>query len=88
MISLFVISQGQILPLMFLFIIRLYIPFLKFQINVKIRQLQNSVALLIAFICITSSPLPFALEIESSWLSLLHSIPIVVCYEPRAFNAS
>ena len=59
MISLFVISQGQILPLMFLFIIRLYIPFLIFQINVKIRQLQNSVALLIAFICITSSPLPF-----------------------------
>ena len=59
MISLFVISQGQILPLMFLFIIRLYIPFLKFQLNVKIRQLQNSVALLIAFICITSSPLPF-----------------------------
>ena len=59
MISLFVISQGQILPLMFLFIIRLYIPFLKFQLNVKIRQLQNSVALLIAFICITSSPLLF-----------------------------
>lgn len=59
MISLFFISQGQILPLMFLFVIRLYIPFLKFQINVKIRQLQNSVALLIAFICITSSPLPF-----------------------------
>ena len=59
MISLFVISQGQTLPLMFLFIIRLYIPFLKFQLNVKIRQLQNSVALLIAFICITSSPLPF-----------------------------
>ena len=59
MISLFAISQGQILPLMFLFIIRLYIPFLKFQLNVKIRQLQNSVALLIAFICITSSPLPF-----------------------------
>ena len=59
MISLFVVSQGQILPLMFLFIIRLCIPFLKFQINVKIRQLHNSVALLIAFICITSSPLPF-----------------------------
>ena len=59
MISLFVISQGQILPLMFLFIIRLYIPFLKFQLNVKIRQLHDSVALLIAFICITSSPLPF-----------------------------
>ena len=59
MISLFVISQGQILPLMFLFIIRLYIPFLKFQLNVKIRQLQNSVALLIAFICITSSPFCF-----------------------------
>ena len=59
MISLFVISPGKILPLMFLFIIRLYIPFLKFQINVKIRQLHDSVALLIAFICITSSPLPF-----------------------------
>lgn len=59
MISLFAISQGQIFPLMFLFIIRLYIPFLKFQINVKIRQLHDSVALLIAFICITSSPLPF-----------------------------
>ena len=59
MISLFVISQGQILPLMFLFVIRLYIPFLKFEINVKIRQLHNSVALLIAFTCITSSPLPF-----------------------------
>ena len=59
MISLFFISQGQILPLMFLFVIRLYIPFLFFLINVKIRQLQNSVALLIAFICITSSPLPF-----------------------------
>ena len=59
MISLFVISQEQILPLMFLLIIRLYIAYLKFQINVKIRQLHNSVALLIAFICITSSPLPF-----------------------------
>ena len=59
MISLFFISQGQILPLMFLFVIRLYIPFLKFEINVKIRKLHNSVALLIAFICITSSPLPF-----------------------------
>ena len=59
MISLFVISQGQIFPLMFVFIIRLYIAYLKFQINVKIRQLQNSVALLIAFSCITSSPLPF-----------------------------
>ena len=49
MISLFVISQGQILPLMFLFIIRLYIAYLKFQINVKIRQLHNSVAFVDSF---------------------------------------
>ena len=62
MITLFVISQGQILPLMFLFIIRLYIAYLKFQINVKIRQIHNSVALLIAFIFITSSPLPFCFK--------------------------
>ena len=59
MISFFVISQGQILPVMFLFNIRLYIAYLKFQINVKIRQLHNSVSLLIAFTCITSLPLPF-----------------------------
>ena len=88
MISLFVVSQGQILPLMFLFIIRLCIPFLKFQINVKIRQLHNSVALLIALFVSHHHLYHFALEIESSWLSLLHFIPFVVCYEPRAFNAS
>ena len=84
MISLFVTSQGQILPLMFLFKIRLYIAYLKFQINVNIRQLDNSVALLIAFIVSHHHHYHFASEIESSWLSLLYSIPFVVCYESRA----